>query len=218
LGFRRLPISGKNPAVFSTVEQPLFCYITDRKQLAGLTLTDCISRAIEWGVDLVQIREKDLSDRALFELTRTVLALAMGTPCRVLVNGRIDIARAAGAHGVHLPSTGPDMRDFSPGLMSEMIVGISAHSQRDVRSAQIQGAHYILLGPVFPTKSKLRYGPPMGLRRFHRICRSSTIAVLGLGGIHPETISPVLSAGAVGIAGISIFQKEIGRLAARSSF
>jgi thiamine-phosphate pyrophosphorylase len=146
------------------------------------------------------------------------LALARGTRCQVLVNGRIDIARAAGAHGIHLPSAGPGIEDLHPSLTRGMIIGISAHSCREVRRAEEQGAHYVLLGPIYPTKSKLRYGPPMGLRRFRRICRASTIAILGLGGIQPETIRPVLTAGAAGVAGISLFQKEIGRLAPRGHF
>lgn len=213
-----MQISGKTPAASFPIERPLFCYITDRKTLAGLALLDCIERAILWGVDFVQIREKDLSDRALLELTQAALARALGTRCRVLVNGRIDIARAAGAHGVHLPSTGPGIEDLHPGLARGMIIGISAHSCRDVRRAEAQGAHYVLLGPVYPTESKLRYGPPMGLGRFRKICKDSSVAVFGLGGIQPETIRPILTAGAAGIAGISLFQKEIDRLAPRGRF
>ena len=211
-------ISGKNLAVYFPVDRPLFCYVTDRRQLVDLTLLDCIKRAIRWGVDFVQIREKDLPDRALLALTTAAVALAKGTPCRILVNGRIDIARAAGAHGVHLPSTGPRIDDLHPGLTRGMIVGISTHSHHEVKRAQAQGAHYVLLGPVYPTRSKIRYGAAMGLRRFHRICRANSVAALGLGGIQPETVLPVLNAGAAGVAGISLFQKEIDRLPARSSF
>ncbi len=174
----------------------------------GLSLLSCMQRAISWGVDIIQIREKDLSDRELFELTEKALSLARETSCRILVNGRADVARAAGAHGVHLPSAGLRIRDLHPNLTRGLILGFSAHSLREARLACEQGAHYILLGPVYPTESKLAYGPPMGLARFSRICKEISIPVLGLGGIHEDSIRPVLAAGAAGIAGISLFQRE----------
>lgn len=174
----------------------------------------CIERAIAWGVDLVQIREKDLSDRELYELTRAVVAMARGTKCRVLVNSRADIALAAGAHGIHLPSTGLSPSDLRRWLPSEMIVGVSTHSLQDVRRAEKQGADFVVLGPVYPTASKLAYGRPMGLIRFRRACAATSIPVLGLGGIHADSIPEVLGAGASGIAGISLFQSEIERLQA----
>lgn len=211
-------ISGKTPAVFFPVERPLFYYVTDRAQLGDSSLIDCIERAIRWGVDFVQIREKDLPDRELLELTQAAVALARRTRCRILVNGRSDVACAAGAHGVHLPSTGPGIEDLHPRLTRGMIVGVSAHSPGEVRRAEMQGADYVLLGPVYPTESKLRYGPPMGLKRFQRILGSNIVAVIGLGGIRPETIQSVLATGAAGVAGISLFQKEITRLKARRHY
>ncbi len=171
-----------------------------------MSLSACIGRAISWGVDFVQIREKDLPDREVFDMTRRAVVLARGTRCRVLVNGRADIALAAGAHGVHLPSTGLRISDLHPSLTRNLILGVSAHSLDEARCAAEQDAHYVLLGPVYPTESKLRYGPPLGLARFHRICRAVPIPVLALGGIQPESIVPALAAGAAGIAGISLFQ------------
>ena len=94
-----------------------FYYITDRRQLEGASLDSCIHRALKWGVDFVQIREKDLDDRSLFELTLRVVDLAHGSKTRILVNGRADIALAAGADGVHLPSNSfrvSEIRPWSP--------------------------------------------------------------------------------------------------------
>ncbi len=205
-------ISGRPVAAPFPDKRPLFYYVTDRSQLAGISLLACVRRAILWGVDFIQIREKDLTDRELFDLTRRTMAMTRGTACRVLVNGRSDVARAAGAHGVHLPSTGFAPGDLHPRLTRGMIVGISTHSLAEARRAAAQGAHYILLGPVYPTASKLSYGSPMGLGRFRRICAAIRIPVLGLGGIHADSIDPVLDAGAAGVAGISLFQREWDRL------
>jgi thiamine-phosphate pyrophosphorylase len=189
-------------------KRPLFYYITDRRGLAGGSLLRSVRRALLWGVDFVQIREKDLSDRALFELTRKIVDYARSTHCRIIVNGRADIAVAAGAHGVHLPSTGFLVSDIRPWLPEDFLVGVSTHSRREAVRAAEAGADYVLFGPLFPTESKLRYGAPLGLPSLRPSCRSLRIPVLGLGGIHPEQVPLVLEAGAAGVAGISLFQND----------
>jgi len=188
------------------VERPLFYYITDRRRLSGISLTACIRKAVERGVDFVQIREKDLTDRALFELTQRALALARGTKCRILVNGRADIALAAGAHGVHLPSTGLQTSDIRKWFPRKCLIGVSVHTLPEIRRACAQGADYLLLGHIFCTESKQGYGPPLGLHHLKRACAVASVPVLGLGGIKPELIEPVLRAGAAGVAGIGLFQ------------
>jgi thiamine-phosphate pyrophosphorylase len=159
-------------------------------------------------VDFVQVREKDLCDRDLFELTREIVGSARGSRCRVLVNGRADIALAAGAGGVHLPSVGILASDIRPWLPKGFTVGVSTHSARQAARAAAAQADYVLFGPLFPTDSKLGYGPPLGLEPLRRLCRSLPIPVLGLGGIHPQQVSLVLGAGAAGVAGISLFQND----------
>ncbi len=171
-----------------------------------MSLYDCMRRAIRWGADFIQIREKDLTDRELLELACRAVRLVRGTACRIIVNGRADIALAAGAHGLHLPSSGLRIEDYRSSLIQNLIVGVSAHSLREARRAVEMGAHYILLGHVYPTESKLSYGPPLGLARFRRVCRAVPIPVLALGGIQPELVQPALEAGAAGVAGISLFQ------------
>jgi len=154
----------------------------------------------------VQIREKDLEDRELFELTRSAVEIARGTKCRVLVNGRADIARAAGAQGVHLPSTGLQVAAIRKWLPRDFLVGVSVHTMPEIRRACAQGADYLLMGHVFPTESKTGFGRPVGLSRLKRACASVPAPILGLGGIKPELIQSVLAAGAAGIAGIGLFQ------------
>ena len=186
--------------------RPLLYYVTDRKRLQGISLIACIRKAIEGGVDFVQIREKDLEDRALFHLTRNALAFARDTECRILVNGRADIALAAGAHGVHLPSAGLQIPDIRPWVPEDFLIGVSVHTLSEIRRACGQGADYLLLGHIFPTESKAGYGPPLGLRRLKNSCALSSVPVLGLGGIKAELIESVLNAGAAGVAGIGLFQ------------
>ena len=162
---------------------------------------------MDWGVDFIQIRERDLSDKALYELACEAVTLARGKDCRILINGRADIALAAAADGVHLPSTGLHISDISSWIPKDFLVVVSVHSLTEARLASEQAADYVLLGHIFPTKSKLSYGSPLGLDYLREVCSIASIPVFGLGGMVRESIQPVLESGAVGIAGISLFQE-----------
>ena len=182
-------------------------YITDRTQLSTLTLDAFIERAIAAGVDWVQIREKDLAARQLFgHIERAVQQARRLGFTRVMVNDRLDLALAAHADGVHLGtrSMAVDVvrRLSPPGL----IVGASCHSLKEARAAELAGADYILLGPVFETPSKRQYGPPLGLGKLREITRQVAIPVLALGGISSDRVAACRENGAAGIAGIRLFQ------------
>lgn len=155
----------------------------------------------------MQIREKDLDDRTLFALTRGALAHANGTECRIIVNGRADIALSAGAHGVHLPSSGLQIQDIRKWVPEDFLIGVSVHTASEIRRACSQGVDYLLLGHIFPTESKAGYGAPLGLARLKKVCAATGVPVLGLGGIKEELIDSVLAAGAAGVAAISLFQE-----------
>jgi thiamine-phosphate pyrophosphorylase len=190
-------------------KRPLFYYITDRTGLAGIQLPECIRRVARWGADFIQIREKDLSDKEVFDLARGAVRSVRGTSCRILVNGRADVALAAGTSGVHLPSDAPDVEALRRWVPPGFLIGVSAHSPRDVLRAAERGADYVLLGPIYATESKRRYGAPLGLGTLRTACRRVNMPVFALGGIRPGCIPALLDAGAAGIAGISIFQRNI---------
>jgi thiamine-phosphate pyrophosphorylase len=195
-------------------KKPIFYYITDRKQLSGTPLSTCIRRALDWGVDFIQIREKDQPARALYELTCRVVSLARSTKCRILVNGRADIALAAGAHGVHLPSADLPALALRSWVPKDFCIGVSIHSMSEIRRACAQGVDYILAGHLFPTESKQGLGSPLGLEFLRKARKEATTPIFGLGGIRPELVPAVLASGAAGVAGISLFQKsdEFSRL------
>lgn len=184
-------------------------YITERTTLpAGTTLLDAIARSLHHGPDWIQIREKDLSARELFELVRSAISLANPRKVKFLVNTRVDVALAAGAHGAHLPAGSP-----GPGIWRDIVppgflFGVSCHSLDEVRRASQEGADYAVFGPVFAPISKPSAVPPLGLDQLARAASAVSIPVLALGGITLENAHLCIEAGAAGIAGISLFQQN----------
>ena len=183
------------------------CYITDSQTLASESLLEAIARNLAAGVTWIQIREKDLSARALFELVEAACKLPNPHGTRILVNTRADVAIAAGAAGVHLPSGSPAARFWRRlGLRVDFIIGVSCHSVEDVRRAESDGADYAVFGPVFAPLSKSGGLEPRGLEDLARAAAAVRIPVLALGGVTPGNSAACVSAGAAGIAGISMFQ------------
>jgi thiamine-phosphate pyrophosphorylase len=213
-----------NPS--SPRKSPLLCYVTDRHTLPGVSpsqqltaLVQKIDELLAAGIDWVQIREKDLSARELASLTRqAVQAVAKHAPhtprARVLVNDRLDVAIAERAGGVHLGEQSLPVAEAkrliqsaqAKGMLAnDFLLGVSCHSI-DGAKADAAGADYIFFGPVFPTPSKQKFGPPQGLARLTEVCRAVSIPVLAIGGITPENAKACLRAGAAGIAAIRLFQ------------
>jgi thiamine-phosphate pyrophosphorylase len=165
-----------------------------------------VSAAVAAGIDLLQIREKNLSARVLFELCEQAGRLTSGTSTRLLVNDRADIAAGAGADGVHLTARSLDAATIRKTFGAKLLIGASTHSIDEAVAARDGGADFIVFGPIFETPSKLQYGAPLGLDRLSAATTSlRNFPVLALGGITFGNAQDCLNAGASGIAGISLF-------------
>ena len=183
------------------------CYITDRRTLpAHVELLDNIARNLAAGVEWIQIREKDLSARELFDLTVLVLRLPNPHQSKILVNSRVDVALAAGANGAHLPAGSPAPRLWRACSPQGFLIGVSCHSLDEVRAAEQEGADYVVFGPVFAPLSKVTALKPLGIDALAEAALAVRIPVLALGGITRENARDCMRAGAAGVAAISLFQ------------
>src|SRR5258706_8217382 len=197
----------------------LLYYITDRNQFSGAEsarqagLLACIGEAAAAGVDFIQLREKDLSARALLDLAlRARDAVPRASQTKLLINSRVDVAIASGADGVHLRSSDISASDarviFHKCGITDPTIGVSCHSLEDVRLAESHGADFAVFGPVF---GKADAGS-VGVNALANICQrahaaSPKMPVLALGCVTVENAWGCMQAGADGIAGIRLFQQ-----------
>jgi thiamine-phosphate pyrophosphorylase len=180
------------------------CYITDRK--GASSLMDSIGRALEAGVDWIQVREKNLEAGDLIELVRATIALPNPHGTKIIVNSRMDVALTAGADGLHLPAGSIATHHWRTIAPSGFLIGVSCHTIDEVREAESTGADYVLFGPVFAPLSKTSELAPRGIEGLREAAGSVRIPVLALGGITKENTQACVDAGAAGVAGISMFQ------------
>jgi thiamine-phosphate pyrophosphorylase len=190
---------------------PLVYLISDRQMLARqkprpdtTALIDFLCAAIDAGVDLIQLRERDLSPRALLAIADALVPVARTAGAILLINDRADLAACAGA-GVHLTTRSMPADAVRRAFGQSLLVGASTHNLAEADTAARAGADFIVFGPVFETESKKAYGPPVGLAALREVVERLTIPVIALGGIKPCNFHDALQTGAAGVAAISMF-------------
>lgn len=183
---------------------PLISLITDRRRYGPERLLPAIAAAARAGVDIIQIRERDLDDRALVALAAAAVGVAGSSA--VVVNDRVDIALAAGARGVHLRADSVSAVDARQLVPAGFVIGRSVHSLADAMHIAAEGGvDYLTFGTVFPSASKPLGHRATGTDELSRVCASVPIPVLAIGGIGEGEASRVARAGAAGVAGIGLF-------------
>ena len=179
--------------------------ITDRQQLGGRDLLPVVEQALKGGVRAVQLREKDLSSRELYELAFELRKLTSRYDAKLLINDRADIALAVDADGVHLGGQSMPIYRARKVLGEKKLIGVSCHNQISAITAQEKGADFITFGPVFYTPSKAVYGEPVGLERLGEVTNLMQIPVFALGGINSGNAREVIDLGVFGIAAVGAF-------------
>jgi thiamine-phosphate pyrophosphorylase len=173
--------------------------ITDRHLMAP-SFEAALEAALRGGARRLQLREKDLTARGVLSLARAAQTLCAAHGARLVVNARADIARLAGAAGVHLPEDGlPPERARLSYPHAGVLCGVSVHSAAAARRAQNEGADYLLFGPVFSTASHPGQAPA-GLAALREVSGATSLPVFAVGGVEAAQVRACREAGAYGVA------------------
>jgi thiamine-phosphate pyrophosphorylase len=177
--------------------------VTDDELSKGLGHLETARRALAGGADVIQLRDKRLPARELYEMAVNLAAIAHQRGALLVINDRLDIALASGADGVHLGQDDLPVREARRLAPPGFIIGASVGSVEEALRAESEGADYLALSPVFSTRSKDDAGPGHGLQMLARIQEAATVPVIAIGGIDRDNAARVIEAGADGVAVIS---------------
>jgi len=187
------------------LELPIIYPITSGATRTPEDILPLVEAAVAAKVPLFQIREKTVSARVLYELTERAVKITRGSDTRLLVNDRSDIARAAGADGVHLTAQSMRAEVVRKIYGPEFLIGVSTHSLDEARAAQVGGADFVVFGPVFETESKRDFGEPQGLNRLEEVTSELRgFPVVAIGGITLDNARVCFEVGASGVAAIRL--------------
>jgi thiamine-phosphate pyrophosphorylase len=177
------------------------CLVTDR---GVRSVVEQCSEAVRAGVDMIQIRERDLDGGRLASLVADLVRMTRGTGTRVVVNDRLDVALACGADGVHLRGDSIPPESARSIVPQGFLIGRSVHHEQEAKAAAAW-VDYLVAGTVFPTSSKAGLTEWLGIEGLARICRSVSVPVLAIGGVTVDRLPGIAAAGAAGIAAIGLF-------------
>ena len=205
-------------------ESPLIYLITTSQTTAQTTpatkdfanVLELVSAAVAATIDLVQIREQNLSASVLYQLSMSAATITRGSATKLLVNDRSDIAFGAGADGVHLTTRSLPADVIRRSFGDKFLIGVSTHSLTEADVARRNRADFVVFGPVFETPSKGEYGEPVGLANLARVASElSPFPVLALGGLEMSKVASCIQAGARGIAAIRMLSdpERLGEIA-----
>lgn len=191
-------------------EDLLLYAVTDRNWLNGETLYSQVEKALKGGVTFVQLREKNLDERAFLKEAEAIKELCAQYHVPFVINDNVEIAAQVDADGVHVGQSDMEALDVRRKLGPDKIVGVSAQTVEQALTAQAHGADYLGVGAVFPTESKTD-AVEVSHETVKAICDAVDIPVIAIGGITADNVGELAGTGICGIAVISaIFaHKEI---------
>ena len=173
--------------------------IVDRAAIGPRDLAEVAAGAIRGGADVIQLRDKTASARGLIEEAHRVLALTRAAGIPLIINDRVDVARAVGADGVHVGQDDLPLEAARDILGPGRLIGTSTHSLEQAMAAQAQGADYIGVGPLFPTPTKPEYAS-IGTTLVGQIVSRVRLPTVCIGGVDRATLEQVVRAGATCVA------------------
>jgi thiamine-phosphate pyrophosphorylase len=179
------------------------CVITDTTVQSRYSHDELAALAVDGGADMIQLRDKAMGDRDFMETARRVREVCDRAGAMFIINDRIEVARICGADGVHVGRDDASVADARAALGEGAVVGATAGTLDDALAAEAAGASYVGFGHIFPTTSKRKPSPPVGLGMLERLCAAVPIPVLAIGGITADNARSCVDAGARGVAVIA---------------
>lgn len=177
--------------------------VTDRQQTKGRPLVSVLAQALKAGRPSIQLRERDLCAKELLALADEIQQLTGPRGVQLVINDRLDVALSLEGAGVHLRSNSLPVSVARRLIGPRRVLGASVHSVKEAVEADAGGADYIVLGPIYDTPSKQRYGPPLGLSALEGAARAVRVPIVGIGGVTAARARDMRLAGAFGVAVIT---------------
>ena len=192
----------------SSFQLPRVYPLTD-VQMSGLSHADQVQLLSLGGATLVQLRDKQMAPRQLYEHARAAVAVAAMTEVQLIINDRVDVALAAGAHGVHLGQDDMPPEAARRLLGDEAVIGYSTHTIEQAKGALTLPVDYIAIGPIFETATKTDTSQTLGLDGLRAVREAvGNFPLVAIGGISHANAREVIEAGADSVAVISAVVSE----------
>ena len=185
---------------------PCLCLVTDRRQCDGRALEDVVAHAVKGGVNLVQLRERDLPAKQLLSLAYLLRDITSGRAL-LFVNDRIDVALACGADGVQLGEEGLPVDAARRASEGRLLLGRSVHSVEGAEAAEAEGADLLVVGTTFHTDSHSQ-APAAGVGLLEQVRSRANIPFLAIGGVNDGNVGSAIEAGASGAAVITAITRS----------
>ncbi len=174
-------------------------YVLISSSIAIKSVKETTSLVVDGGADAIQLREKTISDSEFISLAGEVRDITTRSGTLLIINDRVHVARKINADGVHLGQQDMSALDARNIIGHEKVIGVSTHSVVQARQAQKDGADYIAIGPIYPTRTK-DYEPSVGVEIIQKISGAVNIPIIAIGAITLENLDEVLQAGVSRIA------------------
>lgn len=179
------------------------CLVTDRPLSRGRSLTDIVAAAVQGGVTMVQLREKDSETREFLEHAHALKALLKPLGVPLIINDRVDIALAVDAEGVHVGQTDMPVEIVRSLIGPGKIIGLSITNATQIVRPDAQAVDYLGIGPLYAQTTKGNASTPLGVAGFGKLRALTQKPVMAIGGLKPDNSAGVLAAGANGLAVVS---------------
>jgi len=180
------------------VIEPFGLYLILTDPVAGYEC--CAEAAVEAGVRFLQLRMKGVPRSDVLAMARRLRAITRGTATRLIINDDPSVAAEAGADGAHLGQEDMPLAEARARWPQVPLWGLSTHNEEQARAAVALAPDYIGVGPVYPTPTKAKPDPTVGLERLRKILAETPLPAVAIGGIDAERLPEVARAGAENFA------------------